>query len=144
MHCDGFTFIRGQCYLKADVHRPSVAKAIVSGYLPPDYCQTNTTAAPTHPSNHPSSGVTEERSGDGSERGSEREGGSSSSSSRSIHDGLCVNPEFEAGMLEFGDKEVEQLEVVRLLNSSTAPPPVAGERSVVVFMSTSLEVRTHH
>jgi hypothetical protein len=88
------------------VHRPSIDKAIVSGYLLPDYCRE---ASPAHHGAHRVDGtfhVNLTRLGD--------EDGSSESPpvgdrGSSVHYGLCVNPDFEAGMLSFGEEELEQV-----------------------------------
>jgi hypothetical protein len=92
--------------VQANVHRPSIDKAIVSGYLLPDYCRD---ASPAHHAAHRVDGafhvnLTRHSDDDGSselspvgDRGSR------------VHYGLCVNPDFEAGMLTFGQEDLKQV-----------------------------------
>lgn len=90
---------------QADVHRPSIDKAVVSGYLLPDYCRE---ATHTHPVDSIDGAIHVNLTHLGDDDGSSElsPGGDSSSG---VYDGLCVNPDFEAGMLTFGEQELEQV-----------------------------------
>ena len=84
----------------------------MSGYLLPDYCREEATH--THAYDHSATAhhVNRTQLGDEADDGGsepERVVGDGSGRRGSVHDGLCLNPDFEAGMLTFGEQEVEQV-----------------------------------
>jgi len=95
--CTGFTYIRGDCWLKEVTSLPDVTKIIVSGYRSPSKCASsvNDTSA------------------------------------------TCTPPDYESGMLTFGETALLQKEVVEMGTSATSS--TEKSRSVIVLMSTSLQ-----